>query len=207
MYSLALLLRKKEKNDGFTWTTKAKAKRVKIGRRQQAKGQKRKKATVFSKIEEVKGRKIYHTKIFNDFYTFGISKNEPTKFFISLRGIFNIEDISMFHLFSVREDDEFMGIYYGIRKLDKAFIVKNFNKKETYTLRKCEYIEFRFKKGSVFCYLNGLHILLKKDRVNSPYYNTLLNIILELETELYAFYSKKLSKGGIIPEWIKKRQK
>ncbi|WP_210368928.1 DUF226 domain-containing protein, partial [Borreliella garinii] len=60
---------------------------------------------------------------------------------------------------------------------------------------------------SVFCYLNGLHILLKKDRVNSPYYNTLLNIILELETELYAFYNKKLSKGGIIPEWVKKRQK
>ncbi len=54
MYSLALLLRKKEKNDGFTWTTKAKAKRVKIGRRQQAKGQKRKKATVFSRLRRLK---------------------------------------------------------------------------------------------------------------------------------------------------------
>ncbi|WP_410521903.1 DUF226 domain-containing protein [Borreliella garinii] len=31
--------------------------------------------------------------------------------------------------------------------------------------------------------------------------------MLELETELYAFYNKKLSKGGIIPEWVKKRQK
>ncbi|WP_215538799.1 DUF226 domain-containing protein [Borreliella bavariensis] len=186
---------------------KQKQKELKLNIDNKPKFKKEKKANVFSKIEEVKGRKIYHTKIFNDFYTFGISKNEPTKFFISLRGIFNIEDISMFHLFSLREDDEFMGIYYGIRKLDKAFIVKNFNKKETYTLRKCEYIEFRFKKGSVFCYLNGLHILLKKDRANSPYYNTLLNIILELETELYTFYNKELSKGGMIPEWIKKRQK
>lgn len=33
MYSLALLLRKKEKNDGFTWTIKAKTKRIKIKHR------------------------------------------------------------------------------------------------------------------------------------------------------------------------------
>lgn len=126
---------------------------------------KKEKNNIFSKVEEVNNRKIYHTKIFNDFYTFGISKNEPTKFFISLRGIFNIEDISMFHLFSLRGDDIFLGIYYGIKKLDKAFLVRNFNKRETYTLRKCEYIEFRFKKGGVFCYLSGLHNLLKKIRL------------------------------------------
>ncbi|AHH05486.1 Putative cytosolic protein (plasmid) [Borrelia miyamotoi FR64b] len=127
--------------------------------------QRKEKNNIFSKVEEVNNRKIYHTKIFNDFYTFGISKNEPTKFFISLRGIFNIEDISMFHLFSLRGDDIFLGIYYGIKKLDKAFLVRNFNKRETYTLRKCEYIEFRFKKGGVFCYLSGLHNLLKKIRL------------------------------------------
>ncbi len=80
MYSLALLLRKKEKNDGFTWTIKAKQKELKLNIENKPKFKKEKKADVFSKIEEVKGRKIYHTKIFNDFYTFGISKNEPTKF-------------------------------------------------------------------------------------------------------------------------------
>ncbi|UPA12677.1 DUF226 domain-containing protein [Borrelia venezuelensis] len=165
------------------------------------------KHNIFSKVEEINNRRIYHTKIFNDFYTFGISKNEPTKFFISLRGIFNIEDISMFHLFSIRDDDDFFGIYYGIKKLDKAFLVKNFNKRETYTLRKCEYIEFRFKKGGVFCYLSGLHNLLKKDKVGSSYYQTLLSILLELERELYAFYGKKLPEGGIVPRWIQKRQK
>ncbi|AOW96399.1 DUF226 domain-containing protein [Borrelia miyamotoi] len=168
---------------------------------------KKEKNNIFSKVEEVNNRKIYHTKIFNDFYTFGISKNEPTKFFISLRGIFNIEDISMFHLFSLRGDDIFLGIYYGIKKLDKAFLVRNFNKRETYTLRKCEYIEFRFKKGGVFCYLSGLHNLLKKNKVESSYYQTLLNILLELERELYAFYGKQLPEGGIIPKWIQKRQK
>ncbi|AHH04067.1 Putative cytosolic protein (plasmid) [Borrelia nietonii YOR] len=171
------------------------------------KNQRKGKSNIFSKVEEINKRKIYHTKIFNDFYTFGISKNEPTKFFISLRGIFNIEDISMFHLFSIRDNDDFLGIYYGIKKLDKAFLVKNFNKRETYTLRKCEYIEFRFKKGGVFCYLSGLHNLLKKDKVGSSYYQTLLSILLELERELYAFYGKKLPEGGIIPKWIQKRQK
>ncbi|WKC58668.1 DUF226 domain-containing protein [Borrelia sp. P9F1] len=182
---------------------KQKKKELKLNKLNKEKG----KRNVFSKIEENNGRKIYHTKIFNDFYAFGISKNEPTKFFISLRGIFNIEHISMFHLFSIREGDAFLGIYYGIKKLDKAFLVKNFNKKETYTLRKCEYIEFRFKKGGVFCYLSGLHYLLKADKIESSYYQTLLSIILGLERELYAFYSKALPEGGIIPKWIQRRQK
>ncbi len=101
----------------------------------------------------------------------------------------------MFHLFSLREDDEFIGIYYGIRKLDKAFIVKNFNKKKLILLENVNILNLSLKKALFFSYLNGLHILLKKDRVNSPYYNTLLNIILELETELYTFYNKELSKG------------
>lgn len=64
---------------------KQKQKELKLDADNKPKAKKGKKANVFSKIEEVKGRKIYHTKIFNDFYTFGISKNEPTKFFISLR--------------------------------------------------------------------------------------------------------------------------
>ncbi|AWG43331.1 partition protein (plasmid) [Candidatus Borreliella tachyglossi] len=186
---------------------KQKQKELNSGLQEKSRKPKKDKNNVFSKIEEINGRKIYHTKIFNDFYTFGISKNEPTKFYISLRGIFNIEDISTFHLFSIRNDDGFLGIYYGIKKLDKVFLVKNYNKRETYTLRKCEYIEFRFKKGGVFCYLSGLHILLKKDKIKSSYYQTLLNIALELERELYAFYGKGLPEGGIIPRWIQKRQK
>ncbi|AYE36786.1 partition protein (plasmid) [Borrelia turcica IST7] len=186
---------------------KQKQKELKLNKEKETSNKERGKKNVFSKVEEINGRKIYHTKIFNDFYTFGISKNEPTKFFISLRGIFNIEQISMFHLFSTREDDAFLGIYYGIKKLEKAFLVKNFNKRETYTLRKCEYIEFRFKKGGVFCYLSGLHNLLKADKIESSYYQTLLNIVKELERELYAFYGKVLPEGGIIPKWIKKRQK
>nr|WKT13977.1 DUF226 domain-containing protein [Borrelia sp. BU AG58] len=186
---------------------KQKQRELKLSGGKEASSREKGKKNVFSKVEEKGGRKIYHTKIFNDFYTFGISKNEPTKFFISLRGIFNIEHISMFHLFSIRDEDAFLGIYYGIKKLDKAFLVKNFNKNETYTLRKCEYIEFRFKKGGVFCYLSGLHNLLKADKIESSYYQTLLNIILELERELYAFYGKELPEGGLIPKWIKKRQK
>ncbi len=129
---------------------KQKQKELKLNIENKPKFKKEKKADVFSKIEEVKGRKIYHTKIFNDFYTFGISKNEPTKFFISLRGIFNIEDISMFHLFSLREDDEFIGIYYGIRKLDKAFIVKNFNKKKLILLENVNILNLSLKKALFF---------------------------------------------------------
>ncbi|QMU99766.1 DUF226 domain-containing protein (plasmid) [Borrelia sp. A-FGy1] len=186
---------------------KQKQRELKLNNENEIIKKERSKKNVFSKVEEIKGRKVYHTKIFNDFYTFGISKKDPTKFFISLRGIFNIEHISMFHLFSTRDDDAFLGIYYGIKKLDKAFLVKNFNKRETYTLRKCEYIEFRFKKGGIFCYLSGLHNLLKADKIESSYYQTLLNIVNELERELYAFYGKALPEGGIIPKWVQKTQK
>ncbi|MBW6186643.1 DUF226 domain-containing protein, partial [Pseudomonas aeruginosa] len=118
--------------------------------------QRKEKNNIFSKVEEVNNRKIYHTKIFNDFYTFGISKNEPTKFFISLRGIFNIEDLSMFHLFSFSGDDIFFGIYYVIQQLVTAFLVRNFIIRESSTLRNCAYLVFRFMNGGVFCYFCGL---------------------------------------------------
>ncbi|MBW6186838.1 DUF226 domain-containing protein [Pseudomonas aeruginosa] len=164
---------------------------------------------IFIKIESNDNRTLYHTKIMNDFYAFGIDEKRNDKFFISFRGLFNQDKIEWFSLFRVKEGDKFLGIYYGYRKPLQNLITRYEQNglPKVYTFSKVYYIEFRFKKGGVFCYLSGLHNLLKKNKVESSYYQTLLNILLELERELYAFYGKQLPEGGIIPKWIQKRQK
>ncbi|ATQ19060.1 DUF226 domain-containing protein (plasmid) [Borrelia miyamotoi] len=164
---------------------------------------------LFIRIEEIENRKIYHTKIMKDLYTFGIDKNQKDKFFISLRGLFNEEKAEWFRLFSLKEDNKFLGIYYGyrkpiknaIRKYEENGIIKSIAFSKVY------YIEFRFKKGSVFCYLRSFIYLLRKDKVHKKYYKTLLNMLSGLEKEVYKFYEKKLPEGGLINKWILKNQK
>ncbi|WP_241763548.1 hypothetical protein [Borrelia hermsii] len=40
---------------------------------------------IFDKIEKNNGKRIYHTKPFNDFYTFGINRKQKNKFLIALK--------------------------------------------------------------------------------------------------------------------------
>ncbi|UPA15710.1 DUF226 domain-containing protein [Borrelia turicatae] len=165
--------------------------------------------SLFIKIEEIEGRKIYHTKIMKDLYKFGIDKNQKHKFFISFKGLFNEEKAEWFRLFSVKEGDKFLGISYGYRKPIKNTI-RRYEENgviKAVSFSKIYYLEFRFKKGSVFCYLRGFIYLLKKDRVHKQYYKTLIDMLTKLERQIYEFYGKKLPEGGLIEKWIQKKQK
>ncbi|ACH94089.1 DUF226 domain-containing protein [Borrelia duttonii] len=164
---------------------------------------------IFIRIEKINSKNVYHTKIMKDFFAFGINKHQKHKFFISFRSLFNQEKIKSFHLFSIKNDDEFLGIFYGYRKPIKNIITKYAENgvMKASTFSKIYYIEFRFKKGSVFCYLRGLAYLLRKEKIHKRYYKSLVNLLLLLEKEVYEFYEKKLPEGGFIGKWIKKNLK
>ncbi|WP_024654651.1 DUF226 domain-containing protein [Borrelia hispanica] len=164
---------------------------------------------LFVKIEEIEGRRLYHTKIMMDLHLFKVNENQKHKFFVSLRGLFDQNKVEYFHLFSIKGDDKFLGIYYGYRKPVKNIIRKyedNGVSKSAIFL-KVYYIEFRFKKGSVFCYLRGLAYLFRKDRLKTKYCQTLIDMTRRLEKKVYEFYNKKLLEGGLITKWIEKKQK
>lgn len=112
-------------------------------------------------------------------------------------------------LYSIKEGDKFLGIYYGYRKPIKNIFVKyEINGTiKSYGLSKAHYIEFRFKKGSVFCYFKGLFRLLKKEKENTPYNMACIDMFTKLEKHVYEFYGKKYPEKGIIIRWIEKNQK
>ncbi|WP_367613229.1 DUF226 domain-containing protein (plasmid) [Borrelia hermsii] len=165
--------------------------------------------SIFLKMEGNNDRKIYHTKIMMDFYAFGVDKKKKNKFFITFRELFNQEKIKSFNLFSLKEDDKFLGIFYGYRKPIQN-VVKKYEENgviKSYTFSKVCYIEFRFKKGSVCCYIKGISRLLKKEKIDTKYYSSLIKTLSTLEKEVYEFYNKKLPDGSLINKWIQKRQK
>ncbi|UPA18492.1 DUF226 domain-containing protein [Borrelia puertoricensis] len=168
---------------------------------------------VFSKIERESTRTIYYTKVFKDIFTFGISQKEEGKFFIALRGLFDIDKKGVFHLFSVKEqaDDKFLGMFYGFKRLKKPIFLKYkddvTNLIETSPIYRPYYIEFRFKKGSIFCYIKAIHTLRNKEKFKKNYAQNLLERIIDLEKEVYKFYNTKLPNGGIITRWIRKNQR
>ena len=168
-----------------------------------------KRKSLFTKVEEIHSRKIYHTKIMNDFYAFGIDDRKKDKFFISFRGLFNQEKITPFNLFSLKENDEFLGIFYGYRK-PLQNIVKKYEENgivKTTSFSKIYYIEFRFKKGSIYCYVKGIYRLVRKDKSDTKYCKSLIEKLLKLEKEVHYFFNKKFPKEGIITRWIEKNQK
>ncbi|ANA43829.1 DUF226 domain-containing protein [Borrelia hermsii] len=163
---------------------------------------------IFVKIESHNDRTLYHTKIMTDFYAFGINKKQ-NKFFILLRTLFNRKKAEFFNLFPAREDDKFLGIFYGYRKPIKNVVTRYEENgiMKASTFSKVYYIEFRFKKGSVFCYIVGISYLLRKDKTDTKYCKSLVENLANLEKEVYEFYGKKLSDGGRINKWIEKNQK
>ncbi|WP_434757105.1 DUF226 domain-containing protein (plasmid) [Borrelia puertoricensis] len=164
---------------------------------------------IFIKIESKNNRTLYHTKIVMDFYAFGIDKRQNHKFFIAFRELFNQSKADWFSLFSLRDDDKFLGIYYGYRKPIKNVIrrYEDNGVMKASTLSKVCYIEFRFKKGSVFCYIKGMSRLIKKEKLETQYSKFLLEKIINLEEQVYDFYGKKFPEGGLITKWIEKNQK
>lgn len=167
------------------------------------------KKNIFVKIEKKNDKSIYHTKILLDFHAFGTKKNQNYRFFISFRKLFDRTKTESFSLFSLKKEDKFLGISYGCRKPIKNVLRKyeENNKLKTATFSKIHYIQFRFKKGSIFCYVVGISYLLRKDKIKKKYYKSLVKILLTLEKEIYEFYDKKLSNEGLITKWIEKEQK
>ncbi|WP_215821328.1 DUF226 domain-containing protein [Borreliella bavariensis] len=164
---------------------------------------------IFVKIEKKDDKSIYHTKIFLDFHAFGTKKNQNYRFLISFRKLLDRKKTEAFSLFSLKDEDKFLGINYGCRKPIKNVLrrYEENNKLKTATFSKIHYIQFKFKKGSIFCYVVGISYLLRKDKIKKKYYKSLIKILLTLEKEIYEFYNKKLSNGGLITKWIEKEQK
>ncbi|MBB6043493.1 DUF226 domain-containing protein (plasmid) [Borreliella yangtzensis] len=164
------------------------------------------KPEIFIKKEILNGRTIYHTKVLMDLYRFEINKYKKNKFLILFRELFNQEKLEGLNLFSTKENDKFLGIFYGYRKPIKNIITRyKFNGTvKSYTFSKVYYIEFKFKKGSVFCYLRSLARLIKKEKINKKYFQTFIDMLNRLEKEVYEFYQKELPNGGIINKWMEK---
>ncbi|WP_210370149.1 DUF226 domain-containing protein, partial [Borreliella garinii] len=73
------------------------------------------KNNIFVKIERKDDKSIYHTKIFLDFHAFGTKKNQNYRFFISFRKLLDRKKTEAFSLFSLKDEDKFLGINYGCR--------------------------------------------------------------------------------------------
>lgn len=173
----------------------------------------KKKNNIFIKKEKINNKTLYHTKIFSDFFTFGINQRSENKFFITLRSLFDKNKKSSFHLFGIEEsiNDEFLGMFYGFKRFPRPLFFKYEDiitkTVKTVPMYKIHYIEFRFKKGSVFCYIKAIHALTKKEKFKKKYAQSLLERIINLEHKVYGFYNKNLLNGGIIIKWITKNQK
>ncbi|WP_322786709.1 DUF226 domain-containing protein [Borreliella valaisiana] len=62
-------------------------------------------------------------------------------------------------------------------------------------MKKLYYLEFKFIKCSIKCYIQYLRTLLrKKDKENTKYYRFNIEHIKRMENTTYEFYSKKLKK-------------
>lgn len=165
---------------------------------------KEKEKTAFFRIEEIDNKKIYYTKLFKHLIKFRIT-NKDHKLSLIFQKLNNKKNYYLFNLFPLKEDNKFLGIKYGWDKLEKPFFLKKDNK--SYVIKKLYYLEFKFSKGSIKCYIQSLRTLLrKKDKENTEYYKFNLEHIKKMENTVYKFYSKKLKDTGVIYKWIEKNQ-
>ncbi|SCW43101.1 protein of unknown function DUF226 [Borreliella japonica] len=163
-----------------------------------------KEKTAFSRIEEINDKKVYYTKIFKHLVKFRIT-NKNNKLNLTFQKLDNKRKYYLFNLFSLKENNKFLGIKYGWDKLEKPFFLRKDNK--SYVIEKLYYLEFKFSKGSIKCYVESLRTLLrKKDKENTKYYCFNLEHIKKMETTVYKFYNKKLKGEGVIYKWIEKNQ-
>ncbi|WP_418456581.1 DUF226 domain-containing protein [Borreliella lusitaniae] len=161
-----------------------------------------KKRIIFDRIEEKDNKKIYHTVIFKHLIKFETTKKG---FRITFQKFNDIGGWNFFNLFQLKEDDKFLGIKYGWDKFKNPFFIIGSNNKR-YAINKLYYIEYRFKKGSIKCYVQSLWTLLRKEKKDTEYYRFTLEHIKKMERMVYGFYNKKIKEEGIINKWIQKNQ-
>ncbi|WP_184107838.1 DUF226 domain-containing protein [Borreliella lanei] len=95
-----------------------------------------------------------------------------------------------------------LGMFYGFKKIKYDKLCSDYSsfckffKKIFKTFNKICYIEFRFKMGSVFLYIHTIAYLITNPNVR--FSRKLYNKILNLEKEVFNFYSKDLGPTGII---------
>ncbi|WKC58473.1 DUF226 domain-containing protein [Borrelia sp. P9F1] len=168
-------------------------------------------ANIFAKIEQDGDRKLYYTRLVTSFYTFKVHRDCKDKFWIAFRGMPDLNEIYHLNLFSLAEGDKFKGIFYGFQKLKNGinayYMDSNLGQRTSFRVFKVYHIEFRFKRGSVFCRMDGLHSLIQKEKVETKYCKLLFELIEQLERKVYEFYNKKLPKGGMIGKWREKNLK
>ncbi|WP_418885675.1 DUF226 domain-containing protein [Borreliella tanukii] len=161
-----------------------------------------KKRIIFNTIEEKGNKKIYHTIMFKHLINFEATKKGIR---ITFQKFNDIGGWIFFNLFPPKEDDNFLGIKYGWNKLKTPFFIIGNNNKR-YAVNKSYYIEYKFKKGSIKCYVQSLWTLLRKEKKDTEYYQFTLEHIKKMERMVYKFYNKKIKEEGIINKWIQKNQ-
>lgn len=166
---------------------------------------KKKRKEIFIKKEKHNDKNIYHTKIMKNLHKVGID-SKKNRFRISFEELYHKSEFQELHLYPIKKGDDFLGIFYGYRKPIKNILVRyEVNGiKKAHTFSKTYYIEFRFKTGSVFCYLKGIFRLLKKEKINTTYNKSFVDRLINLEKQVYDFYNKKYLEKGIIIKWIVK---
>ncbi|WP_420025142.1 DUF226 domain-containing protein (plasmid) [Borreliella yangtzensis] len=163
---------------------------------------------LFIKVEKHNDKTMYHTKIMMDIYKFGVC-DKKNEFRVSLRSLFNQSKVEEIHLYPIKKGDKFIGMFYGYRKpIRNIFVKYKINEIEkSYKFSKVNYVEFRFKAGSVFCYFRGMARFLQKAKSKTPYNMAFMNIYTGLEKQVYEFYGKKYPEKGIFRKWIEKNLK
>ncbi|WP_139123998.1 DUF226 domain-containing protein, partial [Escherichia coli] len=71
-------------------------------------------------------------------------------------------------------DNQQLEIQNIVTKYQENGIIKS------YTFLKAYYMEFRFSKGSVSCYIKGMSRLIKKEKSETQYNQSLLELIIKL---------------------------
>ncbi|MGF7102222.1 DUF226 domain-containing protein [Borreliella kurtenbachii] len=168
----------------------------------------KKRKNPFLKKEKENNKTVYHMKVVTDIHKWGIdTKKNACR--VSFRELYDQTEIQEIRLYSIKKGDKFLGIFYGYRKPIKNVFVRYTidGVKKAYSFSKTYYIEFRFKTGSVFCYLKGMRRLIKKEKIDTPYNKALVDRLMDLEKHVYEFYNKKYSGEGLIIKWILKNLK
>ncbi|WP_210381133.1 DUF226 domain-containing protein [Borreliella valaisiana] len=165
------------------------------------------KTSIFIMKEKKNDRNIYHTKILKEIHK--VVSDKKQRCIVLFKDLFNESKIQNLYLYPIQEGDKFLGIFYGYKKPIKNILVqyKLDGVKKAYTFSKAYYIEFRFKTGSVFCYIKDIRRLLKKEKIDTQYNKALVERFLNLEKHVYEFYNKKYSSEGLIIKWILKNLK
>ncbi|WP_234932109.1 DUF226 domain-containing protein [Borreliella afzelii] len=147
---------------------------------------------------------MYHTILNNILRGFYVKSEKVFVFFTNLF----TKEKKYVTLFPTRKGDEFLGMFYGYKKIrNNPFYsdytsVCNFSKKKSKPTINLISLNLGSKKGVCFAICIPLLIYLQNASllVNRKLYKQILN----LEKAVFAFYSKDLIPGGVITKWIQK---